>query len=292
MIQPLHEQKMVVKTSEVPNKLSPRDMHAFDKKAEEANNYFICTICLKVVVNPKECQNCNNLFCMDCISKWDTNLAISDKILVGSKICPMQCKDPRYTAIHRFSNSELMNKKFRCPNKKNGCKVNFQRSAPDENASSLVDNDFNMTYEQALDHVSKCQYNKMQCQLNCGVEFYNGQMKDHMQVCQNFMLQCQECEISFIRKEQSSHDCVKALKAKLKRHELDLKELGFENLEDRPFCQLGHQMHINRGNPYQKGNVYCDACFQKHIKTDLEGHEFYYRCSQCQQDKCRACVLI
>ena len=34
---------------------------------EEQNAYFNCTICMKIVLEPKECSNCQTLFCSDCI---------------------------------------------------------------------------------------------------------------------------------------------------------------------------------------------------------------------------------
>lgn len=52
-------------------KLSPRDMFALDKKMEEQNNYFTCTICLKVVKDPRECGQCSNIFCFDCLADWN-----------------------------------------------------------------------------------------------------------------------------------------------------------------------------------------------------------------------------
>ncbi len=62
-------------------KLSPRQ---FEKKSESFN-FFTCTICMKVVCNPIECNKCQNAFCSDCIENWKKE---------REDMCPMQCEDP------------------------------------------------------------------------------------------------------------------------------------------------------------------------------------------------------
>ena len=37
-----------------------------------------CSICLEIPIDPMECENCRNLFCKACITKWQKN-------------CPFQC---------------------------------------------------------------------------------------------------------------------------------------------------------------------------------------------------------
>ena len=57
-------------------KLSPRAIYDSGKdgraeedpnNTDEQNSYFNCTICMKIVLEPKECSNCQTLFCTDCI---------------------------------------------------------------------------------------------------------------------------------------------------------------------------------------------------------------------------------
>lgn len=124
-------------------KLSPREMFALDVPNGERNNYFTCVICLRVVIDPKECQTCNNLFCAGCLLRWE-NIELfdvnKDEEIVGSKMCPMQCEKPKYGAIHRFSKNELLGKKFRCPNISQGCSVHFELHLKNQPAGQIAPN--------------------------------------------------------------------------------------------------------------------------------------------------------
>lgn len=41
-----------------------------DQCTEELDYYFSCEICLSVVNNPRECGECNQLVCEQCIKGW------------------------------------------------------------------------------------------------------------------------------------------------------------------------------------------------------------------------------
>ena len=45
---------------------------------QELRDQLLCGICLEILREPKECDNCRKLFCAYCIDKWEKN-------------CPMQC---------------------------------------------------------------------------------------------------------------------------------------------------------------------------------------------------------
>ena len=45
---------------------------------QELRDQLLCGICLEILREPKECDNCRKLFCTYCIEKWEKN-------------CPMQC---------------------------------------------------------------------------------------------------------------------------------------------------------------------------------------------------------
>ncbi len=44
---------------------------------------FICSICLDMINNPKQCKECNNLFCESCIDEYN----------IINNLCPI-CKEP------------------------------------------------------------------------------------------------------------------------------------------------------------------------------------------------------
>ena len=54
----------------------PNDKHLAPLQSTDRNldQIFICKVCTQVVENPRECQQCSNLFCSDCISAWQSEL--------------------------------------------------------------------------------------------------------------------------------------------------------------------------------------------------------------------------
>lgn len=45
----------------------------YGKQLEDEDNYFTCCICLKILLEPKECNKCQSAFCKECINEWKTN---------------------------------------------------------------------------------------------------------------------------------------------------------------------------------------------------------------------------
>lgn len=45
---------------------------------QELKDSLLCGICLELLQDPMECDNCRKLFCKKCISRWGKN-------------CPFQC---------------------------------------------------------------------------------------------------------------------------------------------------------------------------------------------------------
>ena len=48
-------------------------------------DFFSCPICLRIVNEPKQCSECDTLFCADCIDNWLTH--------EGRDYCPKKCTD-------------------------------------------------------------------------------------------------------------------------------------------------------------------------------------------------------
>lgn len=249
-------------------------MLAIDKAQSDQNNYFTCAICLKVVHEPKECQTCNNLFCGSCILQWEgKDPQDAQDVIVGSKVCPFHCKQPKYGNIHRFSKNELLSKKFKCPNIELGCAAHLQNGAQD--------NEYVFTYPEALTHKMECQFREVPCRHKCGLNVKLFDLDKHMGECPAREVLCEQCELSFKFIESNSHNCLQALKEKLKQKEQDMADLGFGNLEKKPICKCGKEYKIEFGNPYHRGNVLCDSCKLSGMKTLLDGHQFYWHCHSC-----------
>jgi hypothetical protein len=45
-----------------------------------------CPICIDIIIEPMQCEKCNNLFCKKCLESWSR----------VDKRCPNRCKNPNY----------------------------------------------------------------------------------------------------------------------------------------------------------------------------------------------------
>lgn len=76
-----------------------------------------CGICHGVLMNPMECNQCENCFCMNCLHKW----------LKEAGKCPFKCEGedgcPDFKMKpHKIIRNMLSNLKLRCKHAENGCK--------------------------------------------------------------------------------------------------------------------------------------------------------------------------
>ena len=73
----------------------------------------MCRICHGVLVNPMECRNCENCFCMLCLKEW----------LKESGTCPFKCSDdPDFKMKpHKLIRNLLASLKITCKYADNGC---------------------------------------------------------------------------------------------------------------------------------------------------------------------------
>ena len=44
----------------------------YKSQLEDEDNYFTCSICLKIILEPKECSDCHSAFCNKCLHQWTT----------------------------------------------------------------------------------------------------------------------------------------------------------------------------------------------------------------------------
>jgi hypothetical protein len=75
------------------------------EQAEE----MVCSICLYIVKDPKECSECSHPFCTSCLDEWQQK----------SNTCPNKCveagKDVTFNNLHRFMKNVLDKYQFKCP---------------------------------------------------------------------------------------------------------------------------------------------------------------------------------
>ena len=264
-------------------KLSPRNMLLMDKGME----HFTCSICLKVVLNPRECRTCQNMFCFSCLSLWDKDAyrkirPDNHEIVQSQKICGLGCPKPQYGPVHRMVKNELANKLFKCGN--GFCSQ--RKVGKKELNGVLVPAEYSMSFDEASQHQIDCISN------NCG--------------------DCGE------QKDSVDHDCVLALRAKIQKLESThiqkpkavcqqfnesttemINQLNLRLVESIPKCAKGHDMNFQKDihvyftlGKSPKSVVKCDKCVADGIGHNMKYHEFYYHCNICCEDLCRAHVIM
>ena len=72
-----------------------------------------CQICLKILINPFMCMNCQNVYCKNCIEQWEKK----------NNKCPNRCQNTNYQKSLE-KNLILSKLKFKCVNCKNEIEYN------------------------------------------------------------------------------------------------------------------------------------------------------------------------
>ena len=138
---------------------------------------FICTICMNVLKNPRQCKECEGFVDNDCLEHWWKSSASYNENHRNQ--CPLCKKRNGFTNMHRMVMNWLNNKLFKC---------------------KLCDATFK--YEKFDDHYNKeCPKTKSnyRCELCKDLSFESETaLKKHWQESCNFIeRRCKKCEISF-----------------------------------------------------------------------------------------------
>ena len=117
----------------IASHLSISNLVEIDDKIKEKANYFLCSICMEVVVNPKECKQCSTLYCAECIDTW----------LNSNPTCPKKCPGVAdFSSLNRYARNDLLDLHFKCP---------------------ISDCNVVLPYEKALSHLTSCDFKMAPC---------------------------------------------------------------------------------------------------------------------------------
>ncbi|KAM3137409.1 hypothetical protein pb186bvf_010589 [Paramecium bursaria] len=234
------------------NKFCIREL-LFDEESVK-NNLLICPICQMVLIQPKECQTCQNLFCNECLGSW----------LSKSTTCPFKCPYPNFQQPHRFIKNALSNILLKCPNHQKGCK-------------------HKCTQENIELHYEKCQYVDQQIDdLNmdqigfCNIcqSYYNLQI---VHTCVNKQKIINELEQSQMQLIESHQQMVQNYEQQLIQKEEEIKALKDDLIFQKYSCHNNHKLTWVED---QKGE--CKLCYKSNPL-------FHFRCKQCRFDYCSSC---
>ena len=141
---------------------------------QSLGEFYKCSICSKIMVNPTDCESCGHSFCNECISK--------------SK-CPFGCEKKSFKPASMGIRNLLNNLKFNCPNE--GC-----------NETIL--------YIDVKTHDNICPFQKMICpNKECEEQLLKKDLENHIKnKCKYTMVKCSYCNYKFPRCQIQEHEKV------------------------------------------------------------------------------------
>ncbi|CAD8205110.1 unnamed protein product [Paramecium octaurelia] len=154
----------------------------------------ICAICQSLVWDPKECSQCQNYFCSECINNT----------LKQTKRCPIRCPNKmKLNAPHRLLRTQMYELQVKCVN--TGCPKQMQL----QNLES---------------HMKQCEYVETRCPYpDCLFQDSLIRIELHKASCQHRTRNCEKCLVTY--KVKDSHDCLDIVIKKLKKQEDTINEL-------------------------------------------------------------------
>ncbi|GFT31797.1 e3 ubiquitin-protein ligase PDZRN3-B [Trichonephila clavipes] len=160
----------------------------FDPPPDEE---LICSICRSVFCDPVQ-SPCNHVFCRSCINKW----------LENNRNCPIcRKRTTRYTVqeVLPLIKNMIMKLNLRCHNMERGCEEKFPLEASEA-------------------HLKVCVYETVRCgNRPCKEMLFRKDMPDHeLKNCPHRYIRCQTCCLKVQSVQPDKHNCIKALKKRLK----------------------------------------------------------------------------
>ena len=134
-----------------------------------------CNICHSIMINPHDCEKCNQAYCFLCIA--------------NSK-CTKSCENSRIQPCSKGIRTMLSKLKFKCIN------LECQKEIP---------------YNEIESHDQFCEFNRIKCpNLNCNLIFFKKNIEIHVKdECSFTLYKCKNCKGEFNREGYNKHleDC-------------------------------------------------------------------------------------
>ncbi|GFQ94014.1 e3 ubiquitin-protein ligase PDZRN3-B [Trichonephila clavata] len=160
----------------------------FDPPPDEE---LICSICRSVFCDPVQ-SPCNHVFCRNCINKW----------LENNRNCPIcRKRTTKYTVqeVVPLIKNMIMKLNLHCHNMEKGCEEKFPLEACEA-------------------HLKVCVYEAVRCgNKPCKEMIMRKDMPDHERNnCPHRYIRCQTCCLKVSSVQPNKHNCIKALKRRLR----------------------------------------------------------------------------
>lgn len=135
-------------------------------------DFYKCSICFKIMISPKDCEECGHSYCYECISILN---------------CPFGCKTKSIKNTSAGIINLLKNLKFKCQNE--GCATTIP-------------------YAEVKNHDLNCEYQKVFCtNKKCKKRLIKKDLDNHVKnICKYSLINCQYCKNDYYRKEITEHE--------------------------------------------------------------------------------------
>ncbi len=193
-----------------------------------------CSICTGLVIDPKQCDKCENAFCRECVDSW----------LRKSSSCPFKCENPNFKEAGRALKTMINKLILRCPQ---GCPKTFN-------------------YEGLKTHVcDKTQENLKDCPC-CGTKVQSSKIKLINNGVSNEKIKLLEEEIQFLRQENINLRTQNEELLKQKLENNFEKKLQINNEEQKLRETVIFQNRVDRNF---KENMFVERKPKRIIKNDI-----------------------
>ena len=195
-------------------------------------DFYKCSICFKVMIDPKDCEECGHSYCNECISVLN---------------CPFGCKKKLIKNTSIGIINLLKNIKFKCQN---------------EECDSII------PYNEVKNHDKNCKYQKIKCtNKRCKKRISKCELENHIKnICKYSLIKCQYCKSEFFRKEIIEHEKICFITYQyLKKYnnESNINEINnnlniynTSNLNERYFNKYLKNLSINISNIIKENKMF------------------------------------
>ncbi|CAF1423460.1 unnamed protein product [Adineta steineri] len=188
------------------NSLSKRIQVASGVNVED----FECIICTDLLWKPIACNNCDSLYCSECIKIW---------LVQSPENCP-HCQNYAERRCSPLIIKQLAKLQFACINQSNGC-------------PEIIG------YEALEKHEIGCGYKLQQCS-GCHSTVLEKELSKHEDNCESIRLNCSECNVTYSRCDTSSHTENTCLREQLRQ--LRQNSVAYKQQQDEIINKLTAQL--------------------------------------------------
>ena len=209
-------------------------------------DFYKCSICFKIMLNPKDCEGCGHSYCYECISLLN---------------CPFGCKKKSIKNTSVGIINLLKNLKFKCINE--GC-------------------DTIIPYEEVKKHDSTCDYQKIKCiNKRCKKRILKKELENHIKnECKYSLIKCQYCKGEYFRKEINEHEKLCSITFQfLQNHKNGntISEMNntnnISNLNERYFNKYLQNLSMNISRIIKENKIIFETKKESKDSTDIKYKE-------------------